>query len=122
MPAVLFDLDGVLADSRPSITAALTEALVQLGHPRPTDARIRAMIGPPLRSALAELLGADPDSAVVGDAVTAYRSRYRHALRQTAGSPAVDATIAQLADAVLHLGVATSKPMLFAEPVLEVLG
>ncbi len=45
---ILFDFDGTLVDSAPSICAGLTAALTALGLPVPSDAELRACIGLPL--------------------------------------------------------------------------
>src|SRR5690606_17625600 len=45
---VLFDLDGVLIDSLPSIHASLCHALAAVGRPTIDRARARPLIGPPL--------------------------------------------------------------------------
>ena len=121
-PAVLFDLDGVLADSRATITRGTRAALAERGHRDPGVARIAAMIGPPLQVAYAELLGLDPADAEVAACVGAYRARYRLLLHETPGFPGMAEALDALAAAGLRLGVATSKPLPFAEPVLAALG
>ncbi|MEA2142219.1 MAG: phosphoglycolate phosphatase [Solirubrobacteraceae bacterium] len=121
-PAVLFDLDGVLADSRATITASVAQALVERGHGAHAAGEVERLIGPPLRSAFADLLALDPDGEEVTALVDAYRSRYRLALCDTAGFPGMAEALDELAAAGFRLGVATSKPLPFAEPVLDVLG
>jgi phosphoglycolate phosphatase len=119
--AVLFDLDGVLADSVEPITAAATAALAERGHAVPDDLAQR-MIGPPLRLVLAELLDTAPDDPELDALVEGYRSRYETTLRATPGFTGMPEALDALAAHGLRLGVATSKPLPYAEPVLDTLG
>ena len=52
---VIFDLDGTVWNSEPGILACMVHALDQLSLPVPTESVLRAHIGPPLRSMLAEV-------------------------------------------------------------------
>ena len=122
MASVLFDLDGVLADSRASILSAHVGALRELGRPVPAEERLAGFIGPPLRLAYAELFGTPPDTPEIDAAVAAYRTRYRHTLRETTGFAGTAEALAVLEEAGLRLGICTSKPLPYAEPVLDVLG
>jgi phosphoglycolate phosphatase len=119
--AVLFDLDGVLADSRETITRSMQAGFVAEGHPEPSDEAVLAIIGPPSRIGIGQLLGADPESPVVEACVTAYRDRYATALLRTPSFPGVPEAVRTLR-AQFRLGVATSKPAHYAEPVLEAIG
>jgi phosphoglycolate phosphatase len=120
---VLFDLDGVLVDSRAAITGCINHALAANGLPERDPADLYRYIGPPLLAAFAELVGEpDTSSAVVG-CVASYRERYAEAsLTETAVTPGIDDALAALAGDGRRLGVATSKPRPFAEPLLEALG
>lgn len=130
LSAVLFDLDGVLVDSRAAIARSLNHALVALGRPARPEAELHPLIGPPLHEAFAELLASTgarpahgPDAAdEVDRAVGHYRERYRTAcVEETLPVPGVAAALAALAPR-LPLAVATSKPVEFARPILETLG
>jgi phosphoglycolate phosphatase len=120
--AVLFDLDGVLVDSRTAIAGCLNEALAAHGFaPRP-ETGLHRFIGPPLAAGFGELTGAEPDSALVADCIATYRRHYATAsLRDTTAVPGIDRALAELADGHA-LAVATSKAAAFAEPILEALG
>jgi phosphoglycolate phosphatase len=119
---VLFDLDGVLVDSRAPITGCINHALVTHGlGPRPA-AELLKFIGPPLSLGFAELTGEAADSALVSACVSAYRERYGVvSLRETAVVPGMEHVLAKLARRH-RLAVATSKPLVYAEPLLEALG
>jgi phosphoglycolate phosphatase len=120
--ALLFDLDGVLVDSRVAITDCLNQALAEHGLPRCPPESLLRFIGPPLATAFVELTGEAPDSALVASCVAAYRRRYATAsLRDTTVVPGVPDLVAGLARD-FRLAVATSKPVAFAEPLLQTLG
>lgn len=120
---VLFDLDGVLADSRAAISGCMNAALAASGLPERPAADLYRYIGPPLPLAFAELAGADPDSDTVAALVTGYRARYATAsLTETVVTPGIATALGALQRAGRRLGVATSKARPFAEPLLEALG
>ncbi|MBW2444540.1 MAG: HAD hydrolase-like protein [Deltaproteobacteria bacterium] len=120
---LLFDLDGVIADSRYAITRSINHALETHGLPTRPERELERYIGPPLLEAFGELLAADgADPGLAAACVTAYRERYEVAcLVETLAYPGVDRVVERLA-ARMPLAVATSKPTRFAEPILEELG
>lgn len=119
---VLFDLDGVLVDSRAAIAGCINHALDAHGLPERPSASLHRFIGPPLSTAFAELTRQPADSALVQSCLDSYRARYATAsLRGTTVVPGIPDTLARLA-ASHRLAVATSKPLAFAEPLLDTLG
>jgi len=120
---LLFDLDGVIADSRFAITRSINHALVAHGLPAHPEPELERYIGPPLLESFAELLAAEGAAPLLADAcVPAYRERYGEAcLVETLLYPGVAPVVERLAGR-LALAVATSKPIHFAEPILVELG
>lgn len=120
---MLFDLDGVVVDSRVPIARSINFALAALGLPAQDEEFLHRYIGPPLHAAFREILGAlggDPDRAA--EAVASYRRRYAEAsLHETTLVPGIGSALREAA-ARWPLAVATSKPTAYARPILEALG
>jgi phosphoglycolate phosphatase len=123
LTCLLFDLDGVLVDSRAPITRCLNLALGDLGLEAEAEARLAGFIGVALLEVFETLLaerGLDP--ALGPGLVEAYRGHYRHV------SIAQARTFAGIPEALARLGrdrpllVASSKPAEFSRPILEALG
>lgn len=120
---ILFDLDGVLVDSSVAIPRSINFALESQGFaPRTEDSLVR-FIGAPLRRVFCELLEAEAaDPALADRCVDRYRERYRTAsLTETLLIPNIEATLRRLAREHV-LAVVTSKPEIYARPILERLG
>jgi phosphoglycolate phosphatase len=121
--AVVFDLDGVLVDSRPGIAVCIDHALRAHGLKPLLPGAVERYIGPPLRDGFEAMLreqGADP--ALADASVTEFRARYRdECVTGTTAQPGVDAVVRAVADHT-PLAVATSKPVDFARAILEHLG
>jgi phosphoglycolate phosphatase len=120
--SALFDLDGVLADSRAAIARSMNHALVKVGLAPEAEARLHPLIGPPLHDAFATVLrDRNADLALVDACVGHYRERYRTAcVEETLPMDGMREAVRELAER-LPLAVATSKPAAFAEPILEAL-
>jgi len=121
--AVLFDLDGVLVDSRAPIARSINHALTRHGLPSRPEESLHPWIGPPLHDTFVTLLAeASADVTLAASCVAAYRERYRAAsLEETHAFPGVAGLVARLAERAA-LAVATSKPVEFAGAILHTLG
>jgi phosphoglycolate phosphatase len=118
--AVIFDLDGVIVDSREAITTCLNHALREGGHPERPARDLYRHIGPALADAFGELLDLPRDDEAVVACVAAYRRIYAtESLRLTTLVPGMAEVLGRL-DA--RKGIASSKPVAFSEPILEQLG
>ncbi|MCY0988909.1 HAD hydrolase-like protein [Nannocystis sp. ILAH1] len=117
---VLFDLDGVLVDSLASIGACFNHALQTLGRPPLPLASLRPLIGPPLEESAQSVIGDDPQ--LLARFIAAYRERYAAtAVAETRPAAGLVEVMTELA-ARTDLAVATSKPEVFARPILAGLG
>src|SRR4051794_25657592 len=76
MTSVIFDLDGVLVDSRNAISTCLNHALREGGYPERPAEELHGYIGPALADAFAELLDQQRDDEAVVGCVAAYRRIY----------------------------------------------
>jgi phosphoglycolate phosphatase len=118
--AVIFDLDGVIVDSREAITTCLNHALRDGGHAERPPEDLYGHIGPALADAFGELLELPRDDDAVVACVASYRRIYAtESLRLTTLIPGMAEVLDQL-DA--RMGIASSKPVAFSEPILERLG
>ena len=118
--ALLFDLDGCLVDSLPSIARCWAETLGELGRPAPRPEEVRAFVGPPVDEA-ARMLAPDMSEPQIEQLVAAYRRRSAVA-EDVAAFPGIPELLTGLAGDGVPLGVATSKSLEVAEPLLERLG
>lgn len=116
--SVLFDLDGVLLDSRTAIVRCIEHGLREQGVAVPPAVELERFIGPPLVDAFAELAG----PGLAAACLASYRERYVHSsLEETTVAPGARAALAAVA-ARVPVAVATTKPRAFAEPLCERLG
>lgn len=120
--AVLFDLDGTLVESGPSIIASIRHAMEVLGHPLAPDADLAWVVGPPLHDIFRRLLEPFGDEQVEA-AAAMYRERYDGTgMFHTTPYPAIPAVLEAFEAAGLLLFVATSKPAKVARRLLTHLG
>jgi phosphoglycolate phosphatase len=118
---VIFDLDGVLVDSRAVFLSCVNYAFTKLDLPTRTDEELLPYIGPPFAYGFGELLGVAHDAPIVNACIDAYRERYRTAsLTDTTVAPGIPEALAALDGR--RKAVATSKPLALTEPLLEAMG
>ncbi|MGA2248863.1 MAG: HAD hydrolase-like protein, partial [Verrucomicrobiota bacterium] len=116
---LLFDLDGTLSDPFPGISRCLQHALVSLGRPAPSAEGLRWSIGPPLQENLAILLDSS-DQDLIAAGVAHYRERFGTVgLFENKVYPGIEVMLAELKGQGHTLGVATSKPTVFARRIVN---
>lgn len=116
--ALVFDLDGTLADTPAGIAATLAAVLEEMGYAPPTYDAVRPMIGLPLEDAFQSFLPADCRGLVPG-CITRYREIYAAtAVPASRLFPGVEETLRRCRAAGLKMGIATTKISPVAEAVL----
>ena len=121
--ALLFDLDGTLTDSRPGILACIRHALEQAGLESPSEKDLQRYIGPPLSHSFAQLLSVEVGAPRVAEAIAHYRERFTATgMFENAVYDRIPAVLDEVADLGAQLYVATSKPRVFAERILQHFG
>lgn len=119
-PLVLLDLDGTLTDSAPGIVASAQAAYADLALPTPDAATLRTFVGPPIAGSF---LAHGVPAERVGEAIAAYRRYFRAAgMFDNAVFDGVPEVLRALRSAGARLVVATSKPTVFARPIVEHFG
>lgn len=116
--AVLFDLDGTLTDPKLGITRSIQYALRKRGIAPPDADALEPFIGPPLAQSFRERLGFDESEA--RRAVDDYREYFSQAgLYENEVYAGIPELLRDLRASELRVCLATSKPMVFAERILE---
>jgi phosphoglycolate phosphatase len=120
MDTIFFDLDGTLTDPKPGITRSIQYALQKLDLPVPTQDELTWCIGPPLRASFVTMLGGE---RLADRAVTLYRERFADVgLYENSVYPDIERVLATLRASPHRLFVATSKPRIFAERIIDHFG
>ena len=117
---LLVDLDGTLTDPAEGIAGSFRCALEAMGRRAPPAVELTWIIGPPLRSSFAVMLGG-PEEAEAALAI--YRARYGSVgLFEAYVYDGVPEALDALKSAGARLVLCTSKPRVYAVRVLERFG
>ena len=117
---LFFDLDGTLTDPKPGITGSIQYALQKLDRPVLSQDELTWCIGPPLRASFVRLLGAETSA---DHAVSLYRERFSDVgLFENAIYDGIDDVLTALGNSGHRLFVATSKPHVFADRIIDHFG
>lgn len=115
---ILFDLDGTLTDPKEGITRSIAYALEKLNATSLDEQTLESFIGPPLMESFCEVCGFDHDKAE--KAIEYYRERFQQVgLYENKVYPGIEALLSELKKKGAKLAVATSKPTIFAEEILN---
>ena len=118
---ILFDLDGTLTDSADGIINSFVHALKHYGLPHDDREVLRRIVGPPLPYSFSHFYGFSSEKTE--EAVSIFREYYQKiGIFENKVYDGVPEMLAALKQAGFTLAVATSKPEVFAERILERFG
>ena len=118
---VLFDLDGTLTDPKQGITSCVQYALANIGIDEPDLDNLEDFIGPPLKEHFMERYSLDETTAKV--CVDKYRERYNPiGVYENKMYEGIDKVLETLKERGIKLAVASSKPAILVNVVLEHFG
>ena len=117
-PYVLFDLDGTLTDPKMGITKSVAFALNHFGITVENLDDLCCFIGPPLKESFQTFY--HMDDAQADEAVARYREYFtRQGIYENAIFDGVDDMLASLVEQGKQVILATSKPAVYAQAILE---
>ncbi len=117
---ILIDLDGTLTDPKVGITTSARYGLNKIGHPLAEEVNIDWIIGPPLKASLAKILNVELTDPLAEQALLGYRERFSvTGLFENEVYPEVEQTLAELKARGFELFLATAKPTIYAEKILQ---
>ncbi len=108
---ILFDLDGTLTDPKLGITSSVQYALRALGIEEPSLDKLEVFIGPPLTDSFREFYGLDEEQMSTAVAT--------QGIFENEIYPGIPQMLADLKAKGKKLAIASSKPTLFVEQILE---
>ncbi len=115
-------MDGTLTDPFTGITKCISYALDMLGRKLPPRESLRWCIGPPLKDSFAKLLASD-DDVLTEKAVAFYRERFGTVgLFENEVYDGIPEVLEALQKNGHTLYVATSKPVVYAERIIDHFG
>lgn len=104
---VLFDLDGTVIDSGPTIMSAIAKTLADLDYPELDQDTLRKFVGPPLAHSFTQYAGVHPDDFET--VIVHYRDIYKNTMCQAPIYPGIVELLQDLVSAQVSLGIATAK-------------
>ncbi|MDO8786465.1 MAG: HAD hydrolase-like protein [Sulfuritalea sp.] len=121
--AVLFDLDGTLADTAPDLGGALNQLLLEQGRGQLPMAKLRPHVSSGARGMIGAGLGITPADPAYADLQQRFLAIYQDAL--CVGTRLFEGMAEHLDELEAHCipwGVVTNKSQRFAIPLMEGLG
>ena len=125
-PALIFDLDGTLADTAPDLLGATNAVLAARGRPTLDLTSLRHMVGFGARALITQAMeasGAPVTEEELPPLVDVFLAHYRaHIADDSRLFPGVLETLAALKAGGAVLAVLTNKPQELTDPLLPLLG
>jgi phosphoglycolate phosphatase len=121
--AIVFDLDGTLADTKHDIAAACNHALASVGRPPLAVDVIAAFVGDGARALVARALGLSIGDPLTADAFATFSSYYaEHSADLSGWMPGARDALDASRDLGLLVALATNKPRSATVPLVAALG
>jgi phosphoglycolate phosphatase len=119
--SVIFDFDGVLVDSRPTIGASLADALWEFGISAPSALETSVLVGPPLELGLTEFLTRRGISSEgLPEIIARFRESYAvKSIQSTYLFPGIREVLDSLYSENIPMYIATSKPRFLTVPLIK---
>jgi len=115
---LFFDLDGTLTDPKEGITKSVAYALESFGQHVENLDDLLVFIGPPLKWSFMEYTGLNDEQAEA--AIAKYRERFKDiGIFENGVYDGIEGMLDNLKKAGFKLVLATSKPIVFADRILE---
>lgn len=116
--SILFDLDGTLTDPRIGITKSVKYALDRMGIEEVDMVGLNRFIGPPLVQSFMKYYGLD--EPVAKQALAIYREYFAvTGIYENEVYPGIPELLTELKGAGRQIFLATSKPTIFAQRILD---
>ncbi|RLW69629.1 MAG: hypothetical protein B6D68_01840 [spirochete symbiont of Stewartia floridana] len=117
--AIIFDLDGTLADTLADLSDAMNRALHFYGFPEADEDDYRQRIGLGIRNLVLRSLPEDASSSTVDAVIRAFQAIYfTEPVRQTRLYVGIDDLVADLARTNVPMFVHTNKPHAVSETII----
>ena len=118
---IFFDFDGTICASAPGIIDSVVYALNEQDIEIPDEKILLKFIGPPLAESFKNILGMDGEQSA--ESIKKFRAYFREkGIWNSSMYPGIPDTLNRLKNAGKRLVVATSKPDVFANQLLERFG
>lgn len=118
---ILFDLDGTITDSGEGIMNCVQYALGHFGINETSRKSLEAYVGPPLKEQFIKVNGFSEKQAEI--AVSLYRERYvKTGIFENRVYDGIESVLRLLKSSGKRLGIASSKPGIFVNQVLDHFG
>lgn len=115
---IFFDLDGTLTDSAPGIINSIKYACDKMKLAYPDEETLKSFVGPPLKGMMQKVFSLSDKAA--DKMVALYRERFSAVgLFENSVYPGVYDMLSDIKAAGLKTALATSKPTVFAERILD---
>lgn len=120
--AVIFDLDGTLADTLADITASTNACLTAAGLPSHSEAEVRSFVGHGIGGLVERAMGTAATPERAASLVAAVREHYRaHCTEQTKLYAGIAPLLASLHQHGMELGVVSNKPHEMTTEIVDAL-